>query len=381
MSGILHTCAELLEARQSRLPHMPALDQLGAPAGARNGPRKASISPRKASIKDIARIAHVSHSTVSRALSGSGQVNSETAVRIRKIAEEAGYRASAAARCLVMGRSNTIGVVVTTIADPFVAGVVSGIEDAAEARGYSVFLANSNAEPEREVRVVQSFEERRVDGIIVTSSRVGALYVPLMERLRIPVVLLNNQHPSEFAHSVLIDNLEASLKATRYLIGLGHRRIAYLGDRFGHQSDTERFAGYRRAVEEAGMDFVPELVVHGDGKPEGGQQATAQLLALPERPTAVFCYNDLSAMGAMRQIRAHGLRVPDDVSVAGFDDLYISQYLEPPLTTVRQPMPQMGRMAMETLLQIFDGSEGPHNLRVEGQLIVRGSTASPEGNR
>lgn len=350
------------------------MDQVTDPAAGQN-------SQRNTSIKDIARLARVSHSTVSRALHGSPQVSAETADRIRKIADEAGYRASAAARSLVMGRSNTIGVVVTNIADPFVSGVVSGIEDMAEKHGYSVFLANSNAEPEREVRVVRSFEERRVDGIIVTSSRVGALYVPLMERMHVPVVLLNNQHPSEFVHAVLIDNLEASLQATQHLIHLGHRRIAYLGDRSGYQSDTERCAGYRRAVEEAGMEFVPELVVHGDGTPEGGKQAMAQLLDLPNRPTAVFCYNDMSALGAMWQIRAHGLKVPDDVSVIGFDDLYISQYLEPPLTTVRQPMRQMGRMAMETLLHIFDGPHSTHNLRVEGQLIVRQSTASPKEKR
>jgi len=338
-------------------------------------------NPRTTSIKDIARLAGVSHSTVSRALHGSQQVSAETSSRIRKIAEDAGYRASAAARSLVMGRSNTIGVVVTNISDPFVAGVVSGIEDMAEKHGYSVFLANSNAEPERELRVVRSFEERRVDGIIVTSSRVGALYVPVMERLRVPVVLLNNQHPSQFAHSVLIDNVEASLQATRHLIDLGHRRIAYLGDRLGHQSDTERCAGYRRALKEAGLRFVLELVAHGDGKPEGGAEAMAKLLTLPDRPTAVFCYNDMSALGAMRQIRAAGLNVPDDTSIVGFDDLYISQYLNPALTTVRQPMRQMGRMAMETLLHIFDGPYSTHNLRVEGQLIVRQSTARPKENR
>lgn len=327
-----------------------------------------------ASIKDIARIAGVSHSTVSRALRGRTLVNPETAARILKIAEETGYRASAAARSLVMGRTNTIGVVVTNISDPFVAGVVGGIEDAAEERGYSVFLANSNADPRREVRVVRAFEERRVDGIIVTSSRVGALYVPEMERMRVPVVLLNNQHPSEFAHSVLIANVEASLELTRHLICLGHRRIAYIGDRFGYQSDTERLAGYRQALEEVTIAFAPELVVHGDGKPEGAEEAMGQLLALGERPTSVFCYNDMSALGAMRRIRAYGLRIPDDLSVVGFDDLYISQFLDPPLTTVRQPVREMGRMAMETLFQIFDGASGPHNLRVAGQLIVRGST-------
>jgi len=336
---------------------------------------------RVISIKDVARLAKVSHSTVSRALHGDSQVSARTAARIRKIAEKAGYRASAAARSLVVGRSRTIGVVVTNIADPFVAGVFSGIEDMAEKHGYSVFLANSNADPEREVRVVRSFEERRVDGIIVTSSRVGALYVPLMERLRVPVVLLNNQHPSQFAHSVLIDNVEASYLATRHLVELGHRRIAYLGDRFGYQSDTERCAGYRRAIEEARMKFDPALVVHGDGMPEGSVEAMAQLLALPKRPTAVFCYNDMSALGAMRQIRAQGFEIPEDLSLVGFDDLYISRYLEPPLTTVRQPMRQMGRMAMETLLHIFDGPHSTHNLRVEGQLIVRQSTARPKENR
>jgi DNA-binding LacI/PurR family transcriptional regulator len=350
---------------------MPALDQP-------DDPPSRGRNPRAASIKDIARLARVSHSTVSRALRDSPQVSPKTAARIRKIAEQAGYRASAAARSLVMGRSNTIGVVVTTIADPFVAGVMNGIEDTAEKHGYSVFLANSNAEPEREVRVVRSFEERRVDGIIVTSSRVGALYVPLMERMHVPVVLLNNQHPSEFAHSVLINNVEASLDVTRHLIRLGHQRIAYLGDQFGHQSDTERFAGYRRALEEAGIEFLPELVSHGDGKPGGGQQAMVRLLSLTRRPTAVFCYNDMSALGAMWQIRACGLRIPDDLSVAGFDDLFISQFLNPPLTTVRQPMQQMGRMAMETLLHIFEGAGHTHNLRVEGQLIVRGSTAGPK---
>lgn len=370
----MHTCANTSTFRTVFTNHMPALDRLEERTG--SGPNTRTIS-----IKDIARVARVSHSTVSRALHGSQQVSTETAARIRKIAEDAGYRASAAARSLVVGRSNTIGVVVTNIADPFVSGVVSGIEDMAEKHGYSVFLANSNAEPEREVRVVRSFEERRVDGIIVTSSRVGALYVPLMERMRVPVVLLNNQHPSEFAHSVLIDNLGASMEATRHLIQLGHKRIAYLGDRLGHQSDTERLEGYRRALESAGIQFLSDLVVLGDGRPEGGEVAMERLLGLPNPPTAVFCYNDMSALGAMRRIRTHGLRVPDDISVVGFDDLYISQYLEPPLTTVRQPMRQMGRMAMETLLHIFDGPYSTHNLRVEGQLIVRQSTASPKEKR
>ncbi len=323
-------------------------------------------------------MADVSHSTVSRALQNSPLINRKTAEKIRRIAEESGYRASAVARSLVTRQTRTVGTVVTTIADPFAAGVVSGIEDAANDRGFSVILANSNADPEREVRVVRAFEERRVDGIIVTASRAGAVYTPMIEQMRIPIVLLNNQHPSEFVHSVMIANTKASREATGYLIELGHRRIAYLGDRYGGQSDTERFAGYRRALEVADVPFRPELMVHGDGKPEGGMRAMAQLLALPQQPTAIFCYNDMTALGALRQIRTSGLRVPEDISLIGFDDLYIAQYTDPPLTTVRQPMRQMGRMAMETLLHLLAGSESVHSVKVPGELIIRESTAPPK---
>lgn len=338
------------------------------------------INARPASIKDIARIAEVSHATVSRALRNSPLVEPKTAARIQRIAHESGYRTSAAARSLVTRRSHTVGVVVTSIADPFVAGVVSGIEDTANQHGFSVFLANSNAEPEREVRVVRSFEERRVDGIIVAASRVGAQYQELLSHVQAPIVLLNNQHPSVFAHSVMIANAQASLEVTRHLITLGHRRIAYLGDAQGYQSDTERFSGYRKALRSAGLPLDRELVVRGDGKPEGARTAMARLLALANPPTAVFCYNDLSALGAMREIRDHRLNVPHDISVAGFDDLYISEYMDPPLTTVRQPMQQMGSMAMETLLQIIASGEAGPDIEVPGELVVRGSTAPPKRN-
>lgn len=329
------------------------------------------------SIKDIARMAGVAHSTVSRALRHSPLVNRETAEKIQRIARESGYRTSAAARSLVTRRSDTIGVVVTNLSDPFVAGVVCGIEETADEHGLSVFLASSNAEPDREVRVAQKFEERRVDGIIITSSRVGARYFCLLTHMQVPIVLLNNQHASQFAHSVMIANVQASLDATRHLIALGHRRIAYLGDRSGYQSDAERYQGYCEALRESGLPMEPLLTVHGDGKPEGAQIAVEVLLALPKPPTAIFCYNDQSALGAMRQIRNHGLSIPGDVSIVGFDDLYISEYINPPLTTVRQPMRRMGQLAMETLLQIFAGVESGHNIKVPGELIVRESTASP----
>jgi DNA-binding LacI/PurR family transcriptional regulator len=329
---------------------------------------------RQPSIKDIARLANVSHPTVSRALQNSPLVNPRTAEKIRKIAAEAGYRASAVARGLVTRRSMTIGLVVTTVADPFTSEVFSGIEQEAHDRGYCVFLAESNADPERERKVVQIFAERRVDGIIVTSSRLGALYLPLLSELMVPIVLVNDQLPGGFVHSVQIQNLEGSRAAASHLTGLGHRRIAYLGDEFGYQSDAERCAGYREALEAAGIAFLPELVVHGDGKPEAALRAMDALLALPQPPTAVCCYNDMSALGAMRSIHLHGLRVPEEISVAGFDDLFFAPYTQPPLTTVRQPTRRMGQLAMESLFKLMSGDESEIRIKVEAELIVRAST-------
>lgn len=330
------------------------------------------------SIKDIAEIAEVSHSTVSRALHHSPLVNGETGDRIRQLAVQMGYRPSAIGRSLVTRKTWTIGVVVTTIADPFIAEVVSGIEEKANDCGYSVFLANSNADPEREMKVVHSFHERRVDGILVTASRVGAIYVPMLSEMNVPIVLINNQHPSDFAHSVVIDNVTASRKAVEHLVKLGHKRIAYIGDRYGYQSDTERFAGYRQALEYADVSFLPELVVHGDGKAESAGPAIERLFEAATSPTAIFCYNDMTALGALRALRRRGLKVPDDVSLVGFDDLFIASYTQPLLTTVRQPHRQMGLMAMEMLLKLFSAEQAKTSVKVEGELIVRESTASPK---
>jgi DNA-binding LacI/PurR family transcriptional regulator len=332
---------------------------------------------RPTSIKDIARLANVSSSTVSRALQNSPLISRDTAERIQHIAKQSGYRVSAIARGLVTQRTKSIGVVVTTIADPFVSEVVDGIEDSCNDHGYSVFLANSNANPDRETKVVHSFSERRVEGIVVTSSRVGALYLPLLSEMRIPIVLVNNQHPGEFVNSILIENVKASAEITNHLIQLGHKRIAYLGDRYGYQSDTERFAGYRQALERAGLMFVPELVVHGDGKCEGAAAAINIMMDLPNPPTAIVCYNDMTAFGAIRQLNTLNVHVPDDVSVVGFDDLFIATYMQPPLTTLKQPRRLMGRLAMESLLRLISGGCAESPTKVPAELIIRASTASP----
>jgi DNA-binding LacI/PurR family transcriptional regulator len=329
------------------------------------------------SIKDIARAADVSHSTVSRALRNSPLVSAETADRIRRIAVESNFRLSAVGRSLATGRTYSIGVVVSSIADPFVAEVVSGIEETANARGYSVMLATSRADPDLEMKVVQTFEERRVDGLLLTASRVGAAYTGLLAELKIPIVVINNQQAGDAAYSVVVDNVGASRAAVRFLVQLGHRKIGYVGDRFGFQSDAARLDGYRQAL--AGLDLParPDHVVAGDSNPEGGMHAMDQLLARSDPPTAVFCYNDMTAIGALTSIARHNLRVPEDISVVGFDDILVASYTQPPLTTVRQPKRLMGQVATEILLNLLSGSTTETSRRLQGELIVRESTAPP----
>ena len=332
------------------------------------------------SIKDIAKLAGVSHSTVSRALRNSPLIPEATAERIREIARESGYTASAIGRGLVTNKTEAIGVVVTSIADPFNGEVVAGIEEVANRHGYSVILANSLAEPEREIAAVRGFQARRVDGIVVASSRLGALHSRLLAELRIPMVLLNNQHPSGFTNTVSVDNVHGAYRATLHLVKLGHKKIGYLGDKFGLHSEVERYAGYRKMMAEAGLQVRKEFVLQGDGKPEAALGAAAELLARPDRPTALFCYNDMTALGALHAAARQRISVPKELSVVGFDDIFFSRYLSAPLTTVAQPKRQLGSRATRLLLSVLAGKTTDTKVILRGQLVVRDSTAAVEEN-
>jgi DNA-binding LacI/PurR family transcriptional regulator len=341
------------------------------------------------SIKDIARAAEVSHSTVSRALSDSPLVSDETKARIQHLAHEMGYSPDAQARGLVMGRTRTIGIVVTTITDPFIAEIVQAVEETAHDHGYTVILSSSNAEPEREIAAVEMLRSKRVDGVIVTSSRVGALYQAHLDRLGVPVVLINShsEQTGPYTSSVNVDNRHGACLATEHLIQLGHRRIAYVTGPADHSDDLARLSGYRQALSQAGIPIDPHLVVAGTGRAGGGERAWPMLQALVDPPTAAFCYNDMTAIGLLHAVRGTGLSVPDDLAIVGFDDIPFASYVYPPLTTVAQPKPEMGKLAMEMVLALLSDS-GPSkqevtNVVVRGELIVRessGAMRSPREN-
>jgi DNA-binding LacI/PurR family transcriptional regulator len=335
----------------------------------------------RVSIKDIAKAAGVSHSTVSRALSDSPLVSDETKAHIQRLAKEMGYSPNSLARSLVTRQTYTVGVVVTTIADPFIAAVVQGIEATAQDHGYTVILCNSGAVPEREIAAVETLRSKRVDGVIVTSSRIGALYLEHLERIGVPIVLINNhnEESGRYTFTVTVDNQHGGRLATKHLIDLGHRRIAYVTAPADHSSDLDRMTGYQQALTEAELEPDPALVIPGNGRADGGERALETLRALTAPPAAVFCYNDMTAVGLMTAARRAGLSVPQDLAVVGFDDIPFATYFHPSLTTIAQPKIEMGQLAMKMALSLMPISDGDSeeelsNVVVKGKLIVRAST-------
>ncbi len=324
------------------------------------------------SIKDIAKAAGVSHSTVSRALSDSPLVKEETKRRVQQLALEMGYSPNAAARSLVTKRSGTLGLVVTTIADPFIAEVVRGIEEMALEQGYNVILAQSNSEVSREIAAVHALRAQRVDAVIVSASRVGDLYLPLLEKIQVPIVLVNNEQSSSRVRVVASDDVGGGRQATDYLLSLGHRRIGYITGSADRKSSAHRLRGYREALQAAGITPDPDLVAEGTGQPHGGEKGLQLLLSLPEPPTAVFCYNDMTAIGALRYARRRGLRVPQDLSLIGFDDISFSAYTEPPLTSVAQHKNEMGRLVTRMALGLVAGEE-VQDIILPTYLVIRES--------
>ncbi|MDQ7028818.1 MAG: LacI family DNA-binding transcriptional regulator [Ardenticatenia bacterium] len=347
--------------------------------------RSSRSAEASVSIKDIARAAGVSHSTVSRALRDSPLISPETRARIRALAEEMGYTPDAIAQSLQAGRTFTVGVVVTSIADPFFADVVDGVESVARPAGLSVFLNASLNDPEQELLVIETFHRRRVDGIILAASRIGTEYVERLAKIRVPIVQVSNQAESDrdFLHSVAVDDQTGARMAVEHLIALGHRRIGYIGVTNRPRSNRRRFLGYREALRAAGIapreGWVRTAQLHGVA-PDGDVQAGHMLWPTlwEAGVTAVFCYNDMVAIGALLACREHGVPVPGACSVVGFDNIALTRYVVPPLTTVHQPKRTMGQLGMQMLLELMEGKAVDVKHRVlEPQLVVRESTAPP----
>jgi LacI family transcriptional regulator/LacI family repressor for deo operon, udp, cdd, tsx, nupC, and nupG len=334
-------------------------------------------------IKDVAKQAGVAHSTVSRALHGSSLIADETIQRIRRIALEMGYSPSAAARSLKTNRSHALGVIVSTIDDPFFSEILQGIEEVAQGRGYSILMAASQRDPVREQAIVQDMRERHVDGLIICSASFSAEQRRKLLEYSIPIVMVNNQAAEEYRYSIYHDDVDGSRQVTRHLIRLGHKRIAYLGNSLSGRTTLDRLTGFRCEMEAARLNIPNKYIfeVPGGG-PEDSFHALEHFLELPDRPTALICFNDMLAIGVLKGLQQAGIRVPGDFSVVGFDNIIFSAYTNPPLTTLDQPKRYIGAEAARLILGLLDtaaGEEAPGQeiQKLKGRLLVRQSTAPP----
>jgi DNA-binding LacI/PurR family transcriptional regulator len=336
-------------------------------------------------IKDIAKKAGVSHATVSRALNGNAAIPESTAVGIRELAQAMGYFPSAAARGLKTNRSQVIGVIVSHIDNPYFGEIVQGIEDALKHTGYSLFIASSHLDPESEKNIIAAFAEHRVDGVIICSVTVGADQAELLKHYGMPIVVINNQSREKYTSSIAHDDLDGARQVTRHLLQLGHRRIAYLGNELAERVNDERLAGFRMELSAAGVREDQSLVLScGGSEIENGVAGAEQLLQLHPLPTAVFCFNDLMAIGALKVFSDGGITVPGQVSLAGFDNIEYSAFTRPPLTTFDQPKRAIGTQAALMLLEFINssinGSAEKIARTMQGQLLVRASTAAVNSN-
>lgn len=334
------------------------------------------------SIKDIAEAAGTTHSTVSRALRGSSKISDEMRERIQRLADEMGYTPNAVAQSLQTKQTNAIGLVVTSIADPFFPEVVKGVEEVAQPAGFSVFLNSSYNDPDQEIEVIETFHRRRVDGILVASSRIGNHHADRMARIEAPVVLINSEaeKDSDF-HSVTVDDRTGMQRAVQHLVELGHRRIGYLGVRNRPRSNQRRKQGYREAMREAGLaprDEWIETAPIVETEPQTDVTVAEALVPnlLEAGVTAILCFNDMIAVGVLMACKNQGVQVPGECSVVGFDNIDMTRYMTPPLTTVHQLKREMGSIAMQMLHDLIEGEE-VQNRVLSPRFVRRESTAPP----
>jgi DNA-binding LacI/PurR family transcriptional regulator len=336
----------------------------------------------RVSIKDIAKVAGVSYSTVSRALNNNPLISLEVRTRVQALAQSMGYSPNALAQGLLSHRTHTIGVIITTISDHFFVDVLKGVEEEAKAANISVFLAVSNNDPEHEIKIIENFNRRRVDGVIVAASRLSSEYTNRLNEIHIPIVVVNNEAEGEYQnlYSICVDDYAGGKLAMQHLLDLGHRKIGYLGMSNRPRSNHHRQNAYLDSLMEQGITpqaswmYIDQSAIEGDfeGDIKAGQAFAPQLVEAGV--TAIFCYCDTVAIGTIMACRRMGIDIPGDISIMGFDDNDICEVVYPPLTTIRQPKYEMGQTAMRMVLACL-AKKTVDNHIVQPTLAVRESTA------
>ncbi|HCG5235081.1 TPA: substrate-binding domain-containing protein [Vibrio parahaemolyticus] len=329
-----------------------------------------------ATMKDIAKLAGVSTSTVSHVINKTRFVSEEISERVNNAAKELNYYApSALARSLKVNRTKTIGMLVTTSTNPFFGEVVKGVERSCYHKGYSLILCNTEGDNERMRQSINTLLQKRVDGLILMCSSLEGERIDVFERYPdIPVVVMD-WGPMLFTSDKIQDNsLRGGYLAAKYLIDCGHTEIGCItGPLIKHQAQM-RYEGYKRAMNEAGLKFNANWIIESDFECEGGYQAFKKMAERGTLPSSIFVSNDMMAMGVINAANELGIKVPDDLSIIGYDDIHIAKFISPSLTTIHQPKYRLGQAAVETLVRrLDDKSNEAQVVQLEPTLVVRNS--------
>lgn len=328
-------------------------------------------------IYDVAREAGVSMATVSRVVNNNPNVKPQTRKKVFEAIERLGYRPNAVARGLASKKTTTVGVVIPDISNSIFAEVARGIEDIAAMYHYNIILSNADKKKEREIRVVNTLLEKQVDGLLFMGGTITEEHINAFNTASVPIVLCATSDESKVISSVDIDHEKAAYDAVKYLLQQGHRKIAMISGTLEDLTNGyARFQGYKRALEEAGISVREDYVRIGNYRYESGLETAQYFLDLHERPTAIFAATDEMAIGAIHKIQDYGLNVPDDVSVISVDNIRMASMVRPQLTTVAQPMYDIGAVSMRLLTKLMKKEEVDNNqVILPHELIERHSVS------
>lgn len=331
-----------------------------------------------ATLSDVAAEAGVSPTAVSRYLNNRIELPQATRDRIDAAIAKLDYRPNLLARRLSTGKSEAIALVTPDIANPFFAELAAAVERQAHASGYSVYITSTSGHAEGEINALRRMADGHVDGLIMMTNRVDDGTLAELITGRNNVVLLDEDIEGVELPRIFVDNTEGAYRATQHLIAAGHCDIALVGGPHRLLSVTERLSGFMRAMDEAGLSVRPGWVLLGDYSRDYGAAAASVLLEAEERPTAILACSDYIAIGIMQVVRDKGLVIPDDMSLVGFDDMAFAALVDPPLTTIRQPVATMGELAVRHLLALLDGDMPAAETRLPVDLVIRRSVAPPK---
>jgi len=331
-------------------------------------------SSNNVTIIDVAREAGVSYTTVSRVLNNKGSVKAETRKRVLLAMTRLGYVVDQRARSLAGGHSQVIGLLVHDVGTSYIGEIIRGVDAEVASAQYDLLLYTTHRRKTKESAYVITLTRGMADGLLLVLPRDPGAYLETLRQHRFPHVLIDHRGGDEEAPAVAAANWQGAYEATEYLIELGHRRIGFITGAMDQICAQDRLAGYETALADHGIAFDAGLVYRGDFFQPLGYAGASVLLELPHPPTAIFASNDVSAFGVMEAVREHGLRIPNDVSVLGFDDIPQAAHVHPPLTTVRQPLEEMGRQATCMLLEhIKDPLRPPKRVELPTELVLRQS--------